>query len=428
MAARDPFTLDDDKKRRANAAAYHAAIPNPFRREPVDGTVGIGGPFVPFARAAAGSRAAPPYDPRPKRGLVRDIVSGYNDARAVAPGGMRGVAEGVGGAIAAAAGQPPPRPRPYTRPAAPVAEAPPAAPVFDGSEFSRMAAERVDPRNAANGLTRIVQTAPGVFTDMAGAQGEERYYDALGNRADTSFGRGEGDGAGMSGPADWARAEQANALDMSLLGNQALVSGRGRAGLRRTEAMAQESAARAAAQAEREMTPELRAERDIAMMQEQGANTRAQMQAEAMLGAAGARANAATQAAAADALRERETYERELLRENPAAFVQEQMAILENYDPEDRIAYLAKDNNRVGGMLRAAIRQAGAAKFGDNFTPGQVTPTHWLQSLGGSRDANNRPWYEPDDKFEPGDVIPGMNDEWWDIFTNADLAAYNRRR
>lgn len=49
------------------------------------------------------------------------------------------------------------------------------------------------------GLTRVVRTAPGVYTNLPGAEGEERFYDAMGSRADKEFVTpGEAEGRSMT--------------------------------------------------------------------------------------------------------------------------------------------------------------------------------------------------------------------------------------
>lgn len=375
--ARDPlsWSLDDEKRRRGASG--------PSRNRPL---------------TPAEIALQTPYDPRPRRSLKRDIVEGYDVA-------------GIPGAIAGAAAQRPVAARP----------APPSQPTFDNVQ-SGATATQTDLRDPRLGLTRIVQTAPGVFTDAPGAQGDVRYYDRTGSRADTNAPTGI---TANTSVRDYNRAEAATAMDMTDPVNQMEVADRGSRGLARSAAMGQEALARAAFTAEMQMTPEQRTERDLRAMQEAGLDRRSQAEISAQLSIAGAEQGTAQQKAAIDAakvLRERQIYERQLMREDPQAFAMEQLALLENLPPEERMARLANPDDEVGGALRAAVRRAAADKLGANFTPGQAS-----RSLIRSYDANNNPWYMPDTRFDPGDIIPGLTDEDFEVLMGADQTAYERR-
>lgn len=258
---------------------------------------------------------------------------------------------------------------------------------MEEGRFDRAAA----PLDKAAGLTRIVQTAPGVFTDNPDAQGQVRYYDQTGNRADTAFAGPTSPSMKneISGPAAWAAAEQRQAFDMSDDANYQKVLQRGRQSLSRTGAMGAEAAAIAAQTADLQRSPEDQAKLDAAIIKATGEQSRAQLGADSRIKAAeiGARgttsaAAAAAQLRAAEMARQQDIYERERLSDPVTAplAIREALGSLENLSMEERVAMLSDPNNPAGARLRATVRGGLAAQIGDaDFTPAQVTKASGLR-------------------------------------------------
>src|SRR5690606_32309233 len=189
-------------------------------------------------------------------------------------------------------------------------------------------ATQTDLRDPRLGLTRIVQTAPGVFTDAADAQGDVRYYDRTGSRADTYAPTGV---SANTSVRDYNRAEAATAMDMTAPANQTEVANRGLRGLARSETMLQEGADRAARDAEMALTPEQRNERDVAMMEQMGLDRRAAAELQGRMTLEQAKLLAEQEGREFDAnqaLIEQMNNDRAYRREDPEGFAREQMAML----------------------------------------------------------------------------------------------------
>lgn len=95
------------------------------------------------------------------------------------------------------------------------AQEPPPKPAA-GPQVQLIEPQAPNPRNADDrrsaGLTRIVKSAPGVYTDDPYAQGEERYYGALGQRADVGTPTGITPNTSV---ADYNEAERQSAFDVN---------------------------------------------------------------------------------------------------------------------------------------------------------------------------------------------------------------------
>lgn len=110
------------------------------------------------------------------------------------------------------------------------APAPAAAPVVQRLAPSQV--QRSDLRQPGSGLTRIVKTGDGAYTDAAGAQGQERYYDENGFRADVDSPTGI---TRNTTPAEYYRREQAAQLNLDDPTVRADVLQRGRRSLARAQ-------------------------------------------------------------------------------------------------------------------------------------------------------------------------------------------------
>lgn len=357
----------------------------------------------------------------PARSLVRDIRRGAEY-------------DGLGGAIVAATGADIPR-RPRSRPTAPARENP-----FANVESRALAPRR--PLDRSNGLTRIVQTAPGVFTDNPNAQGEVRYYNDMGFRADTSFGGGKRDGAGMSGPAEWARAEQAAALDpMTDAGHAAILESglNSQRILRDRQADAQR---RFDLAAQYQRSPEEQAAFEQAQLGAATELASAEIEAGGRLAAAQTTAagqRTAAQQRAAEAALAAQTYaaERASDPETAARFLQEYLGDMENLSPEDITTLTVDPTNTRGGQARAAVRGGLARALGDpNITPLQTQRAGPMQRY---FDNPFRPWqwfnndlYATDsdwftDTFNPTEVT-GLTAEQYELFRQMEAEAARRGR
>lgn len=139
----------------------------------------------------------------------------------------------------------------------------------DVTAGSSSTANNLDRRN---GLTRIVQTAPGVYTDAADATGDVRYYDATGSRADVGVPQGITRNTSVE---DYNAAERAAAFDMNDPANVQTVLDRGRKSLTRRQGMVAESTAAANDAFMRALSPKDRAELLADQAKEAGADRRA---------------------------------------------------------------------------------------------------------------------------------------------------------
>lgn len=302
------------------------------------------------------------------------------------------------------------------------------------------------PLDRSNGLTRIVQTAPGVFTDAAGAQGEERYYNDMGQRADTAFAGSEtpAHAGTIRGPADWARAEQAAALDpMSDAGHAAiLASGRRGQGLQRDRLA--DSARRAQLDEVNQRTPEERAELARENIQQAGELTRTQTEAAGRIGAANITAQQQAASDKADreadqlaAFEESERYWSQRLNnpETRGAAISETLDPLVNMPPEAVTQMLADPNDPRGARTRAALRMQLRAKTGDNnLNPAQMQRATGLQrfldgSLFGQAGAfaTDDDWFT--DTLSGDDIMPGLSDDDFErMLIDPDAMVQRRNR
>lgn len=385
MPARDPNWTQEEKKRRRNLLRQAETLP--------------GGAAVAALGEAAGD-------------LGRDIQRGYRE-------------QGLAGAAYRASGG---RGR-YVAP-----EAPAARPTFAGVRSG--ARQTVAPLDRSQGLTRIVQTAPGVFTDNPDAVGDVRYYDQTGMRADVATPTGV---TANTSVRDYNAAERASALDLSDPANWNLVAERGRRSLARSAEMASEAQARADLTERLQRTPEEAAEIEQATIKALGENARAQLSADARIRAAdiaagGQRANA--QIRAEELARDADIYERERLSnpETAGAAVRELIGSLAN-EPGGLAGVLANPEDPRAARVRDAVRMAAGGQVEDpQFTPAQSRRSTGLQRfldnpITGLLGGGNQ--YATDDDlftttFDPSEL--GLTDEEWEAIIAADATVRNRSR
>lgn len=294
-------------------------------------------------------------------------------------------------------------------------------------------------RRRAQGLTRVVKTADGAYTDAPGAEGTVRYYDAMGTRVDAA--PVQGSLSRRIGPREANRIMDQNQYDFAANPDleQAAVD-QGRRSLRTLAQRNAEGAARQQALERYMMSEDNRRALEQTELEQLGEDRRASAANEAALIAAQIQAQDAERdraLKAGEALRDREVYERELDRETPGALAAEQLALLENLTPEERALRLANPDDDVSGLARASFRRSGMARgLGPDFSPGQVTRAgpfrrflHSPLTLGFTApryDANDGAFL--DTLFDPDDIIPGASSEDLEALIEADRLANVRRR
>lgn len=492
MAASDPYTSAEDKKRLRSLARGVPITPAEWAQQPdhprrpnlqapypkLDTALDRRPGFAPDGRRTAPAPAGPlPEDMMSGRDWTRAAIA--NDARTLRERGLVGAAQvagrgaydmlgraqhsafdvmlgnpgrslaraaapilfGTGGAAAAgvpAAGERPDFSNVQSGAGAPVRA---RMPGVEGRAGNMRA-----PLDRSNGLTRIVQTAPGVFTDAAGAQGEERYYNDLGFRADTSYGDGVPTvgGGGPSGPAEWARREQASRIDpMTDAGHAAiLASGRRGQGLLRDRLA--DSARRAQLDEVNQRTPEERAELAREGARQAGELTRTQTEAAGRIGAANITAQQQAQSDLADReaeqlkqFEESERYWAERLNdpETRGAAIAETLDPLVNMPPEAVTQMLSDPNDPRGARTRAALRMQLRATTGDaNLNPAQMQRATGLQrfldgSLFGQAGAfaTDDDWFT--DTLSGDDIMPGLSDDDFErMLIDPDALVQRRNR
>lgn len=246
--------------------------------------------------------------------------------------------------------------------------------------FSDVRSTTDNDRNALtrrNGLTRVVQTAPGVYTDDPNATGDVRYYDATGGRADVGTPQGITRNTSVE---DYNAAERRAKLDLTNPANVARVAETGRRSLVRQQDMLDEGRTRANDAFMRSLSPEDRAGLLEAQLREQGENARANAGlANQRLIAQGAQAvqrqgvqlNAAKEAAALD------RYERERAGnpETEALATQEFFGSLNQLPENQRVETLLStpQGRRIIANFTNNLRE-GSNPLSDDIDPAVLEP------------------------------------------------------
>lgn len=297
-----------------------------------------------------------------------------------------------------------------------------------------------DIRSAANsrasGLTRIVKTGDGTYvqTSDPNVQGQERIYDALGQRADVDQSQVFTPDRQFADVQDFASAEQAAANRMGTAGGREAILGQGRLSLARVADMQAATQTQAQKQFLDSLDPKTRANLISDQAKEAGLDRRAA--ASNQLTASGQRAallqanNTATKNAF-----DQDLVERDRLIENPTGTLQELFGSMSNLTPAQQVQALSDPSDPRSARARAAFQTyAQQQGLGDNFTPAQATRSSGLRralhsplTLGltaPSYDANNGILF--DTQFDASDL--GLTKEQLDALIRADAQVRSRNQ
>lgn len=280
----------------------------------------------------------------------------------------------------------------------------------------------------AAGLYRVVKTAPGVYTDDPNAQGEVRYYDQTGARADAPFAPSAGQPQPTS-PRSLARWQNQNRFNTSDMDVQAQMIEQGAASLRLESERAAANNARVEALRRTLRPTEEQTALERTEMEQLGSDRRtaaenlARLQA-AQIGAAGRQS--AAQVNAQKALLDHDRWAREFAAnpETAAAYMQQELGALENLSPAERRQVLTNPDNPQASRLRAMVRGQLAAVTGNpNVTPAQVQRAGGLRRFfTGNSFTDGSGWFG--NGFSPSDL--GMSTEQFLDFLNADQDVRDR--
>lgn len=261
------------------------------------------------------------------------------------------------------------------------------------------------------GLTRIVKTKDAngnsVYTNMGAAPegAETRYYNQYGNRE------------GMD-------ATGSQVIDDPAASDDALLraAGRARPSIEYAKRGSLERVQNEQQRALDEMDPESRARIMVAQLGEAGANQRASLDRQTQLEVAGARGAGAS----AEAALEADRYERELIRENPAAAISETLDSLGNVSPNDRIRVLADPNDPRAARVRSAVRRLAVQQGADPNAPlAAYSRTGGLRrALTGSRFTDNAGFGILGNGFDPQEF--GLTDEEFEALINTERQVRSR--
>lgn len=327
----------------------------------------------------------------------------------------------------------------YTHDATAPTDTPASAPLIPKNDARNQFGNVFDSRSElspanlqAAGLSRVVKTGDGAYTDDPNATGEVRYYNRLGRRADV--GRVDGLTRNTT-PAQHLAAENAAQLDLTSPANTTRVLESGREAQRIEKSLAAEAAQRDAARTLAQMPPEALAELQAAQLKEQGLNSRAAQTVAATLRGQDLTANTAQATLRRNQTLDAQKQDNLALayeRENPGGALQEQLGELSNIAPtsEALAAILADPADKRGARARGLFRQLLAAQTGDaNVDPSMVTrASGWRRYLnspltigfgGDTFDANNNLLF--DDQFSSDDL--GLTDAQIEAFLRAEQLA-----
>lgn len=288
----------------------------------------------------------------------------------------------------------------------------------------------------SSGLTRIVKTADGTYvqTNAPNVKGQERIYDALGNRADVDTAQVWGPGRQYQDVQAVARAEQNAATRMQSDGGREAILKQGRRSLERVGEMRNASATAAQKQFLDSLDPKSRAQLLSDQTKEAGLDRRAaasnQITREGQRAALAQAANATNKTAF-----DQDLVERDRLLENPTGTLQELFGSMSNLSPADQVAALSNPNDPRSARARAAFQTyAQQQGLGDNFTPAQATRASGLRRFAHSPltlgltapqyDSNNGTLF--DTQFDASDL--GLTNEQLDALIRADAQVRSRNR
>lgn len=293
-----------------------------------------------------------------------------------------------------------------------------------------------------NGLTRIVKTGDGSYSNDPNAQGEVRLYDEMGARADRMPIAGGPRAAPVSASQDWSPylGDAVNGGDPAIAAYNQRVNAaprtsgadriaQGRRSLERASENQQRMAAQAEADFMASLSPKDRAQMQTEIMKDQSANTRAQEQNETTLLAARAQRRAILEAAGlarADKVTERsdtlwqdnqKQAATQLMAKYAKASNDEQDAILNSPEGSQLFTYmeqnLARDtslpqevNKRLSALFGVAPASIGPKL--DNLERGKISGYRW-------KDA---PYTSPG---YTGEEDLGLSPELFDLATKAYL-------
>lgn len=235
-------------------------------------------------------------------------------------------------------------------------------------------------RRRAQGLTRVVKTADGAYTDAPGAEGTVRYYDQMGTRVDAA--PVQGDRNRRIGPREANRIMDRNQYDFAA--NPELEGAAVEQGRRSIDTLARrnaEGAARAAQMERRALPPEQRAALEATELEQEGLAARTAATNEANL--------FSEQIRAYDAMMDRERedidrqtaldqYHRERMSnpETADAYLREELGGLMQLPPDEIRRIMSDPNDPMAGRLRLAIDQRIRNTTGaGQATAAQVVPT-----------------------------------------------------
>ena len=283
-------------------------------------------------------------------------------------------------------------------------------------------------RAPAPGLTRVVRTADGVYTDDPNAQGEVRYYDAIGNRADAPQMPSTG-GPTIRDNTSLARWQSENRFNVNDPDVQAAMVQQGAASQAQAQRMGAQGAAALASLRRQILPPEQRAaleQSEIAAGADDRASAARLQAAQIEAGGRKAAAQTAAQARAAEQLLAQDRWAREFAAnpETAEAAMQQELGALENYTPAERRTLLTDPTNPQAARLRAMVRGRLAEATGNpDVTPAQIRRSGGLRRIFGSPYNDGAGYWG--NGFDPNDF--GMSEEEFADFVNADRDARARR-
>lgn len=236
------------------------------------------------------------------------------------------------------------------------------------------------------GLTRIVKTGDGTYvqTSDPNVQGQERIYDALGNRADVNTAQIIADNPNLTGTQQLAALEDAAVSDMATTEGRNRILERGRRSLERVQAMRDEAGTAAQRQFLASLDPKTRADLLTKQQTEAGLDRRAAAQLEVQReGQRAAQVNA--QVGLTRLGLDQDRYERERL-SNPEtrdSAVREFFGGLQGLPQNERIARLTgtPGGRRIMDAATQSIRQQTGST---DVTPAQLERSSGLTRFFGA--------------------------------------------
>lgn len=236
------------------------------------------------------------------------------------------------------------------------------------------------------GLTRIVKTGDGTYvqTSDPNVRGQERIYDALGNRADVNTAQIIADNPGLTGTRQLAQLEDAAASDMATSEGRNRILERGRASLARAQGMRDEATSAAQRQFLASLDPKTRADLLTKQQTEAGLDRRAAAQLDVQReGQRAAQVNA--QVGLTRLGLDQDRYERERLSnpESRDSAVREFFGGLQGLPQNERIARLTgtPEGRRIMDAATQSIRQQTGS---EDITPAQLERSSGLTRFFGA--------------------------------------------